>query len=72
MAGAFLRGWRKTASLDLSAHHFDKAGLGLLAVAPAYHGYKAIKRKDKGEGALAASELGGLGLLYHAVNKAHK
>jgi hypothetical protein len=49
----------------------DMAGLGALAISPAYHGYKAIKNKDKGEAGLAATELGGLGLLARAV-KAHK
>jgi len=46
--------------------------LGLLALAPAYHGYHAIKKKDKAEGALAGAELGGLGLLSRAVSKGHK
>lgn len=48
----------------------DKAGLGLLAAAPAYHVAKAVKEKDSGEAAMGATELGGLGLLYRAVNKA--
>jgi hypothetical protein len=55
-----------------NASHLDQAGLGALAIAPAYHGYKAIKNKDKGEGALAATELGGLGLLSRSVMKGHK
>lgn len=49
----------------------DKAGLGLLAVAPGVHTYKAVKEKDPKEAALGASELGGLGLLYRSVKKAH-
>ena len=51
--------------------HLDHAGLGALAIAPAIHGYKAIKDKDKKEGAIAATELGGLALLSRAVKKAH-
>jgi hypothetical protein len=50
--------------------HLDQAGLGALALAPAYHGYKAFKNKDKGEAALAGTELGGLALLSRAVSKA--
>jgi hypothetical protein len=71
---AFVKGFRKTAKTKFwnNASHLDQAGLGLLAAAPAYHGYKAIKNKDKGEGVLAATELGGLGLLSRAVSKGHK
>lgn len=74
MVGPFLKGLRKTAKAmaGIKPQHLDQAGLGLLAMAPAYHGYRAIKNKDKGEGALAATELGGLGLLSRAVSKAHK
>ena len=73
----FLKGFEKVAGLErikkMWNNHkaLDQAGLGMLALAPAYHGYKAIKNKDKGEGALAATELGGLGLLSRAVSKAH-
>jgi hypothetical protein len=76
----FKKGFEKVAGImdtvkqtykKIPAHHLDQAGLGLLAAAPAYHGYKAIKNKDKGEAGLAASELGGLGLLSAAVKKAH-
>lgn len=80
MAARFVRGFNKTARgvaegvkrFASNPHHLDQAGLGMLAIAPAYHGYKALKNKDKGEGALAASELGGLGLLSRAVSKGHK
>lgn len=65
----FVKGFRKTAS-GFKPATLDKAGLGMLAVAPAAHMYKAIKNKDKGEAALGATELGGLGLLYRAVQKA--
>lgn len=47
----------------------DQAGLAALSLAPAYHGYKAIKDKDKKEAALAGTELGGLALLSRAVAK---
>ena len=56
---------------NVPAHHLDQAGLATLAIAPAVHGYKAIKNKDKKEAGLAATELGGLGLLSAAVKKAH-
>lgn len=59
----------------------DLAGLGLLAAAPAYHGYQGMKnigskdKKEKSEAktnlALAGTELGGLGLLARAVQKGH-
>lgn len=70
----FLKGFWKTAEAGFwhNAKHLDNAGLGMLALAPAYHGYKAIKKKDKSEGALAATELGGLGLLARSVAKGHK
>lgn len=75
MVGPFLKGLQKTAKINVAGikpHHLDQAGLAALAIAPAVHGYHAIKNKDKGEGVLAASELGGLGLLSRAVSKAHK
>lgn len=50
----------------------DKAGLGLLAGAAGYHTYKAIKEKDPGAAAAGAGDIAGLGLLYRAVQKAHK
>lgn len=65
----FTQSFIKTAGINPAT--LDKAGLGALAIAPAVHTYKAIKKKDKGEAALGASELGGLGLLYKAVQKAH-
>jgi hypothetical protein len=65
----FIKSFEKTAAMSSSA--LDKAGLGALAIAPAVHTYKAIKNKDKGEAALGATEVGGLGLLYRAVQKAH-
>lgn len=85
MKKAFVESFHKTAGIKDTARAvgdkakkawqdapaLDKAGLGLLAVAPAVHTYKAVKNKDKGEAALGASELGGLGLLYRSVNKAH-
>lgn len=71
----FHKGFKKIAGAATSfmnnAKHLDHAGLGMLALAPAYHGYKAVKNKDKAEGALAATELGGLGLLARAVTKGH-
>jgi len=68
----FRKGFEKIAAGFLSdPKKLDQAGLAMLAMAPAYHGYKAIKKKDKGEGVLAASELGGLGLLSRAVSKGH-
>ena len=75
----FKKGFEKAAGIGETlkkswnnASHLDQAGLGALAIAPAYHGYKAIKNKDKGEGALAGSELGGLALLSRSVAKGHK
>jgi len=78
-ANAFIDGFAKIALFQqamqaikkVKPETWDKAGLGALAIAPAYHGYKAIKDKSSGEAALAGSELGGLGMLYHAVRKAH-
>ena len=70
---AFIESFSKTAgaaSFLNDSKALDKAGLGMLMAAPAYHAYKAVKDKDKTEAALGASELGGLGLLYRAVNKA--
>lgn len=59
----------------------DLAGLGVLGLAPAYHGIRAVKdlkSKDKtershavGDIAAGATELGGLGLLARAVRKGH-
>lgn len=64
-----------------NAKKMDLAGLGLLAAAPVYHGYKGIKalgskdKQERSEGkaniALGATELGGLGLLARAVQKGH-
>jgi len=71
---AFIESFEKVAGIKEmwhSAPTLDKAGLGLLAAAPAYHTAKAIKKGDKKEAALGASELGGLGLLYRSVQKAH-
>lgn len=71
----FHSGFKKVSSAQTgffnNAKRLDHAGLGLLAMAPAYHGYKAIKNKDKGEGVLAGTELAGLGLLARAVSKGH-
>jgi hypothetical protein len=76
----FVKGFEKEASIvgstmkklkSVKPETWDKAGLGLLAAAPAYHVAKAIKEKDSGQAALGATELGGLGMLYHAVRKAH-
>lgn len=47
----------------------DLAGLGALATVPAYHGYKAIKEKNKSGVAESGAELTGLGLLARAVKK---
>lgn len=74
----FVTGFSKTAGiadawkkLDIPAPKLDKAGLGMLALAPAYHIHKAIKDKDTGSAVAGATELGGLGLLYRAVQKGH-
>lgn len=75
MAARFGTGFLKTAKaggLLGNASALDRHGLKMLAIAPAYQGYKAIKNKDKGEGAIAATELGGLAMLHRAVNLAHK
>lgn len=73
----FRKGFEKAAGIGSTlksswnnASHLDQAGLGALALAPAYHGYKAIKNKDKKEAGLAATELGGLALLSRSVAKA--
>jgi hypothetical protein len=55
----------------VSAKTLDRAGLGALAIAPAYHTYKAIKEKKPVDAALGVSELGGLHLLDRAV-RAHR
>lgn len=69
---AFSEALEKTAGFNFKPQTLDKAGLGLLAAAPAYHTYKAIKEKDKTQAALSGAEVGGLGLLYRAVQKSHK
>ena len=61
----------RAASFWNNATKLDKAGLGLLTVAPAYHLHKAVKEKDTGSAVAGATEIGGLGLLYRAVNKGH-
>lgn len=66
----FIAGFEKVAK-GLKPQTLDKAGLGLLAAAPAYHAVKAVKEKNKTEAALSGAEVGGLGLLYRAVQKAH-
>jgi hypothetical protein len=67
---AFKDGFNKLAGLN--SHKLEQAGLGALALAPAYHTYKAIKAKKPGEAAIGASEVGGLGILSRAAYKAHK
>ena len=74
----FKKGFEKISGISDSVksfanntHHLDQAGLAALAIPTAIHGYKALKKKDKGEAALSATELGGLGLLSRAVSKAH-
>ena len=71
----FTKGFKKTAVAVKGFWHdhkaLDKAGLGLLAGATAYHGYKAVKEKDTGNAAAAGLDLAGLGLLHRAVNKSH-
>jgi hypothetical protein len=69
----FHKGFSKTAAgaTGFWNNHkaLDHAGLAALAIAPAYHGYKAIKNKDKKDAAIAGTELGGLALLSRAVAK---
>lgn len=68
-------GFHKTATSSKWYHspkHLDLAGLGALAIPTVYHGYKAIKEKDKGGAVAAGGELAGLGLLARAVQKGHK
>jgi hypothetical protein len=66
----FTKGFEKTAK-GISGQTLDRAGLAALSVVPAVHTYRSIKEKKPGEAALGATELGGLGLLYKAVGKAH-
>lgn len=71
----FLKGFRKTATKASWFHDpkkLDLAGLGALAVPTVYHGYKAVKEKDKGGAVAAGGELAGLGLLARSVHKGHK
>lgn len=79
---SFSKGFKKEAAgFFQDAKKMDMAGLGLLAAAPAYHGYKGVKgivsgdKSKKKEGiadtALAGTELAGLGLLARAVQKGH-
>lgn len=76
MAGRFVTGFVKTAKGFKNMWHdhkaLDMAGLGALAVPAAYHAYKGVKEKDKGEAASAGMDLAGLGLLARSVKKAHK
>ena len=70
----FCKGFQKVASNSTPGFwndhkKLDHPGLATLAIAPAYHGYQAIKNKDKKEGLLAGSELAGLALLHRAVAK---
>ena len=68
----FSKGFIKVAKpFFQDAKKLDHAGLALLATAPAYHAYKAVKNKDKESGVLAGAELGGLGLLARSVSKGH-
>lgn len=68
---SFKKGFSKVAAkFWQDPKKLDKAGLGLLMAAPAVHAAKAIKEKDPAQAAMGATELGGLGLLYRAVNKA--
>ena len=62
---------KKTIS-NISPETLDKAGLKLLAVPAAYTTYKGIKEKDPVEAGMGAAELGGLGVLHHAVTRAMK
>ena len=68
---SFLKGFKTAAANSFwhDAKKLDYGGLGALATVPAYHGYKAIKEKDKAGMATSAAELGGLGLLARAVKK---
>lgn len=71
---SFKKGFDKTAgpkSFWNNAKDLDKAGLKVLALPAAYHGYKAIKDKDSGSALAAGADLAGLALLHHAVNKGH-
>lgn len=76
---AFVAGFVKSAAVGklldklkkVPSNTWDKAGLGVLATVPAYHTYKAVKDKKPGEAALGATEVAGLGMLYHAARKAH-
>jgi hypothetical protein len=65
----FTKGFTKTAkSLLDDGPALDKAGLKMLMVPTAYHAYKGIKDKDKGELGSAAVDAGGLALLHRAVS----
>jgi hypothetical protein len=73
----FITGFCKSAAASAGFWHdpkaLDKAGLGLLAAAPAAHLYNSAtgrKSGSKEEAALGAGELGGLGMLYRSVQKA--
>jgi hypothetical protein len=55
----------------LKASTLDKAGLLALGVPTVYHGYKALKKGEKGEAAMSGIEGAGLGMLYRSVQKAH-
>ena len=70
----FVKGFSKIAAGGFKSSTLDKAGLGLLAAAPAVHTYNTLTGRKSGkkeEVALGAGELGGLGMLYRAVQKAH-
>lgn len=72
----FAKGFEKISKFNIrNAEHLEHAGLGMLALPAAYHGYKAVKEKKegwKGDAALNAAEIGGLGVLSRATRLAHK
>lgn len=68
---AFIVSFEKEAA-GLASSTLDKAGLLALGAPVAYHTVKAIRKGDTTEAAMGATEGAGLGLLYRAVQKAHK
>lgn len=68
---AFAEGFEKVARIKLldNPKTLEYAGLGTLAAFPAMDIAHGVKKKDKGEVARGAAEVGGLGLLARAVAK---
>lgn len=69
---SFTKGFEKCAIKGLKPEALDRLGLKMLMLPGGYAVYKGIKEKQPAEAAMGVAELGGLGLLHHAVTKGMK